>query len=502
MHQRPKEGLVPNGKWTATHKQNGNTIAVTRSTGHISIDDVDFHASGSVPVVTKGAQKTLFRDSSVAPPAGSNRIMSCAGTGIFVIGNQFGPEIVRSEFRYVMDEVCHSRPFAAYVHSSVNPTTTELQIGHRPFVPGDIVWPYHSQDGVATTSRIVDTASTPMSSGLQTITLDSPPDTDLEFDDAIFFDGELVPFGLFHDNDARFGRAGVHINGDDSTVSENHLELLNNLGIWHHTTAHTGFRGDRAVIRDNFIDRCGYRATLTEEERAYMAPIFVGSTLGAEATSSLPPTDTIEMRDVQILDNQIVHWARHAIVVYSTEDVTIDGNTLTNPDTGFWTVDPGWRSSIFLHSCAQVAIRDNDVVVDHRVSADVDGKVLVCEMDPDAEVSLSGTTFDTPGLSIAAPDIMHVNRFNRTPGIPTAPIASFTITSSESQMRALAVSDSLGLSNTSSDLWYWDMGDGTVFPWSGVSQRLHTYASTDPWEITMTVSNGNGQDTVKQTINW
>jgi hypothetical protein len=498
-----QNGIMNGRKWTITNKAGGHTVRVFRASGHIVMDEVRVFASWEVPLVTKAAEKTFFRDSSVAPPATGGRLLSCAGTAVFVHGNTFGPEIIRSRFEYVMDEVAHNRPMPALILNPVDlvPPAYRIERITRPFRVGDFVWAFDAESGsVGTRHEIIAVANSQM--GEQDITLDgvakieNPNYKFGDAGDAFYLDRASGRYALFHDNDASWGRAGVHMNGNDSVVSNNRLTLLNSLGIWTNTGIHTGFEGDRVSITGNTIDRCGFRDTSEGEVFAFHAPIFVGSTISGQMASTLPPTEHIGRTDVEIKGNIIKNWSRHAIVVYSCEDVRITDNELTNYPSLFWTVVEGWRSYVFLHGCKDVVVQNNTPGVDFRAADEIDGRILVVNMDPSVDIVATGNEYIAPNLDSTRPEVQHIHSFSRLTTAPSTPTASAIASHVPlTHHRMKFISTSTGLSGIPSvDYAIYDFGDGSSGSVRLPGSVIHDYEMSDTYEVTMAVSNGNGID--------
>lgn len=77
------------------------------------------------------------------------------------------------------------------------------------------------------------------------------------------------------------------------------------------------------------------------------------------------------------------------------------------------------------------------------------------------------------------------------PYVPTPPVASFTYT--EDFLEVTFTDTSTGSPHT----WLWDFGDGNT---SNLKNPVHTYASAGSYNVTLTVTNGDGSDGYSEII--
>lgn len=502
-------GLADAENWTCTVKQ-ANIFQATECHEHVIVDHVTIHSAAGLPFIAKGVGKAFMRDSQVMPPpamppANMTRLVAASGTAVHTIGCKFGSEIMRCEFEYVMDDICNNRALSLEVvdFDMTNDPVVTIEEKHRGFVLEEVVIAFNLTQGTlgnfATVDEILSTINDE-----QMVRLDANPlPAGSTLQDEIFLYSETwsSKYALFHGNTARNGRGAVNINGQDCVISSNTLEGLNKAGILHDNGNMDGLLGSGLVIQNNKVTGCGYRSSLAVAERPTDGLIFVGAVRSIDPAQGglFAPAEDRFFKDIRIVGNELEDFARHAIVVYSCDGVIIEDNTSTNTagyfdNGGSWAVDDGWRGIVFLDNCRDVVFANN-TLSDGRPQADIDGELLVRQMEvTDGDIVLSGNSFTTNALIKGLAGINELDFTSAASQLP--PVAGFTASSAGPPLYKVSftnTSENLETSPLFPNSFHWDFGDGAT---SSRESPNHRYEEAGDYEVRLRVETENFFDTV------
>lgn len=377
---------------------------------HLICTNVTMYTTNGANFSASGIEKGFIRNCAIKP--GSGRVQSSNADGVIMKNCRFGADVISSSFENMMDDGFNFHGLGMHVIDELNNGTTfklyapgaRVQVGDTLVLhnasTGDVGMPVeitsvstesvnHCDTGTVELF-VVDVTASPLGAmatydtrTIQQVLCDSPPN----YGDRFYSRRYTCADFLVSDCEFRNYRGRPWIGSAvRSTIQDCEFSYAflggaeyDNSDSIEEVTFNIGLEVCDVRILRNTFDHVGYNSLTLREK--FGAVIRIG-VFGGPAPIS--PNDTAEARDlrnqIDIHDNQFTDWPRHAILVVSAKNVSIDGNTFSNTDSSLWLDDSeilgAYGGIVYLSNAEDVTVSDN-TVTDNRTEATVfNGKLF------------------------------------------------------------------------------------------------------------------------------